>query len=75
MNKIVRERYPVSELPEDLRQGFDSAATVRVVIEQEERSCEPALSLEELFAMRVPTTRTMDEIVAEIRQQRDEWDG
>ena len=74
MNKIVRENYPASALPDDLREGLDADARVRVVVESAETSKE-APSLEELFAMRQPTTRSMDEIVAEIRQQRDEWDG
>ena len=74
MNTIVREHYPVSELPENLREGLDIAGSVRVVIEQEEHPREPALSLEELFAMRRPSYKTTEEIVAEVRRQRDEWD-
>ena len=26
MNRIVREHYPVSKLPEDLREGFEGSA-------------------------------------------------
>ena len=74
MNTIVREHYPVSELPEDLREGVDIAGRVRVVIDQEEPAPDPALSLDELFAMRRSPNRTTDEIVAEVRRQRDEWD-
>lgn len=33
MNKIVREHYPVDRLPEDLREGLEPGATVRVVLE------------------------------------------
>ncbi|PYE34985.1 hypothetical protein C8J35_103391 [Rhizobium sp. PP-F2F-G38] len=33
MNKIVREHYPASRLPEDLRTGLQGAEHVRVVIE------------------------------------------
>ncbi len=36
MNKIVREHYPVANLPEDLREGLAAGATVRVVLEVEE---------------------------------------
>lgn len=36
MNKIVREHYPVANLPEDLREGLERDATVRVVVEVEE---------------------------------------
>ncbi len=35
MNKIVRDHYPVANLPEDLREGFADDATVRVVLEVE----------------------------------------
>jgi hypothetical protein len=38
MNKIVRDHYPVSQLPDDLRTGFDKDATVRIVIEEHENS-------------------------------------
>ena len=34
MNKIVREHYPVSSLPEDLRQDLDPKTYVRIVIEE-----------------------------------------
>ncbi|WP_438750940.1 hypothetical protein [Pararhizobium sp. O133] len=33
MNKIVREHYPVSSLPDDLREGLSLDAEVRIVIE------------------------------------------
>ena len=74
MNKIVREDYPASALPNDLREGLAADARVRVVVEVVE-SAAGVPSLEELWAMRKPTTRSTDEIVAEIRQQRGEWDG
>jgi hypothetical protein len=35
MNKIVREHYPVANLPEDLREGLEESAMVRVVVEVE----------------------------------------
>lgn len=38
MNKVVRNHYPVSQLPDDLRTGFDKDATVRIVIEEQENS-------------------------------------
>jgi hypothetical protein len=38
MNKIVRDHYPVSKLPEDLRQGLEGVTTVRVVVETEPRA-------------------------------------
>jgi hypothetical protein len=36
MNKIVREHYPASKLPEDLRPSDDPDARVTVTIEKEE---------------------------------------
>jgi hypothetical protein len=38
MNKIVREHYPVANLPEDLREGLERDATVRIIVEVEDVS-------------------------------------
>lgn len=73
MNKIVRENYPASRLPDDLRDGMDPAATVTVTVTQDSRP-DHVLSLDEIFAMRRPPYRSKKEIDAEIRRQRDEWD-
>jgi hypothetical protein len=35
MNKIVREHYPASQLPKDLRPSDDPNARVTVIIEEE----------------------------------------
>ena len=70
MNKIIRENYPASKLPEDLRPTDDPNARVTVTIEQEpdEPTVEEELSdiqrpkhimsLEEIFAQRRPPYRT-----------------
>jgi hypothetical protein len=47
---------------------------VTVTIVQEEERPEKVMSLEEIFALRQPPFRTAEEIDADIRQQRDEWD-
>ena len=73
MNKIVRENYPASRLPDDLREGIDRASTVTVVVTQEDRP-EQVLTLDEIFAMRRPPYRSKAEIDADMRRQRDEWD-
>lgn len=73
MNKIVRENYPAARLPNDLREGIDPTATVTVTVTQDSRP-DHVLSLDEIFAMRRPPYRSKDEIDAEIRRQRDEWD-
>ena len=74
MNKIIRENYPAAKLPDDLRDGMDPTSTVTVTVTQEE-SPRQIMSLEEIFAARRPPFRSTDEIDAEIRRQRDEWDG
>jgi hypothetical protein len=73
MNKIVKEHYPASKLPEDLRAGVDPAATVTVTIVEEEAP-EKVMSLEEIWALRAPPFRTAQEIDDSLRRQRDEWD-
>jgi hypothetical protein len=72
MNSIVKSNYPASKLPEDLRDGVDPAATVTVIVTVEDRP-DNVMSLEEIWALRRPPYRTKEEIDAEIRRQRDEW--
>lgn len=74
MNRIVREHYPVAKLPEELRSGFAIDADVRVVVEQLEGSEGGKSLLDEVFAMRAPPYRTAEEIDADLRRLRDEWD-
>lgn len=76
MNRIVRENYPVADLPEDLREGFAPGEMVTIILESPKKppASEHVPSLDELFAIRRPPYRSMEEIVAEIRQDRDEWD-
>jgi len=77
MNRIVREHYPASKLPPDLRQGLDAGASVTVTI-QEEAPRRP--SAEELrrqlqaYRKGLPRHSTLDEAVARVRELRDEWD-
>lgn len=74
MNKIIRKQeYPASKLPADLREGLDPGATVSVTVE-ELKPPRRGMTLEEIFAMRRPPFRTAEEIDADIRRQRDEWD-
>jgi hypothetical protein len=74
MNRIVREHYPASKLPEDLRAGVDPSSTVTVTIVEEEKRPEKVMSLEEIFALRTPPFRTAQEIDDDLRRDRDEWD-
>lgn len=73
MNKIIREHYPASQLPEELRPNENPNARVTVIIEEEQEP-DRVLSLEEIWAMRERPFRTKEEIDNEIRRQRDEWD-
>ena len=75
MNKIIKEHYPAAKLPEDLRAGVDPAATVTVTIVEEQREPERKVTLEEVFAARRPPFRLTSEIDADLRRQRDEWNG
>ncbi|QUS41465.1 hypothetical protein RPMA_23420 [Tardiphaga alba] len=71
MNKIIKENYPVSKLPEDLREGVESSV-VTVTIEEGNglRGARPTIA--EIFARRRPPFKSKEEIDAEWRRQRDE---
>ena len=72
MNRIVREHYPASKLPEDLREGIDPSADVIVTVEEVERP-EKSMTIEEIFAARRPPFLSADEIDQKIREQRNDW--
>tara|TARA_R110002124_G_scaffold114535_28_gene269496 strand:- start:10044 stop:10301 length:258 start_codon:yes stop_codon:yes gene_type:complete len=84
MNKIVREHYPVENLPEDLRALVPNASEVllEITVANELPSetarpmtgAETAAMIRELHRKRAGGGRTMDEIVKEVRELRDEWD-
>ncbi|MGB7100572.1 MAG: hypothetical protein WBD95_17650 [Xanthobacteraceae bacterium] len=73
MNKIIREHYPAAQLPEDLRPNSDPNTRVTVTIEEEKRPAR-VMTLEEIFSQKGFRRRSKEEIDAEIRRQRDEWD-
>jgi hypothetical protein len=72
MNKIVRD-YPASKLPEELRPTDNPDARVTVIVEEERRP-KKVMTLDEIFALRSPPFRSAEEIDADLRRQRDEWD-
>jgi hypothetical protein len=74
MNRIIREHYPASKLPEDLRAGVDPSSTVTVTIVEEEKRPEKIMSLEEIFSLEGFRRRSAEEIDEDLRRQRDEWD-
>ena len=74
MNKIVRDHYPLSKLPDDLRRGLDPTKDVRIVLEQVEAEERQIPSLEELRALRARFKEAGDDPAERIRKLRDEWD-
>jgi hypothetical protein len=74
MNKIIREHYPVSSLPEDLRAGLDPRGDVRVVIEEQLPASDHARTLRALLDKARKATPVSDDPVSTVRQLRDEWD-
>ncbi len=83
MNRIVREHYPVSKLPEDIRKEFPDQEEVTLTVEAgasptEDRSGTPPPHGWGHFSRFRHLARTnlksTDEIVADVRALRDEWD-
>jgi hypothetical protein len=75
MNRIVRQHYPASKLPEDLREGVDPDANVTVTVMVEDlKPPERVMTLEEIFSLKGFERRSAAEIDADIRKMRDEWD-
>ena len=73
MNKIVRQHYPASKLPEDLRLTDDPNASVTVTIEEETRP-HKVMTLEEIVSLTGFLRRSAAEIDADLRKLREEWD-
>ena len=74
MNRIVREHYPASRLPDDLRGDVDPSSTVTVIVAEEEQRPEKVMSLEEIFSLEGFRRRSAEEIDSDIQRMRDEWD-
>ena len=78
MSTIVREHYPVSSLPEDLRAGFPQDGWVRISLEvssyDDVENSDEDLTLEQIYALGATAPRrTADEIDADLRALRDDW--
>ena len=82
MNRIVREQYPVSQLPDDLRQALPGQSEVRLTIDWGDDGSLPGpdlarprvpKSLEELYAMAEPTFGSLEEVAAHVCALRDDW--
>jgi len=74
MHTFVHENYPASKLPDELRGNIDPSSTVRIMIVEEEKRPEKVMTLEEIFALRAPPFRTVEEIDEDLRRERDGWD-
>lgn len=75
MNKIVKEHYPASKLPVELREGIDPTGHVTVTVIEEENPPEHVMTLEEIMAARRPpylTAEEIDERIDELRGDRDD---
>lgn len=77
MTVVVKKRYPVEDLPEDLRNEVPGETTVTITIQTEA----PPSSVEDIFAEieRIRSLpgfkpRSNEEINRELRELRDEWD-
>jgi hypothetical protein len=73
MNKIVREHYPASRLPPELREGLPADAVVRVSVSLERPKETMETLRAELDRVRagMKRFRTGDEIMRDIRIIRD----
>jgi hypothetical protein len=69
MNRIVRENYPVSKLPADLRDGLPADAAVRVTVETPLVRQGPRFA--DLIAELPDGTVTVKEAVRRVRRIRD----
>jgi hypothetical protein len=74
MNKIVREHYPVENLPDDLQLELSETLTVRITLEPEvDSDAHVTARIEELFELCKKAPIATDDPAARIRLLRDEW--
>ena len=74
MNRIVREHYPISRLPEDLREGLDPNGTAVVTVTETGQVASLSRGLEAVREYRrthKPRYQTDKEIVELVRRIRD----
>ena len=57
-----------------MRAKVGPSSTVTVVLTVEETPAENVMTLDEIFALRRPPFRTKEQIDADLRRDRDEWD-
>lgn len=52
MNRIVREHYPVSKLPEDLRDGFEDQDFVNIIVDATDTLLLPSSTVDAMASPR-----------------------
>ncbi len=80
VNKIVLEHYPVSRLPDDLREAVGDAKEVTLTIEAEDKAESDALKTNKALGwfakhqhIRRDNYKSTEEINEWVRSLRDEW--
>ena len=81
MNRIVRDHYPVSKLPEDLREGFGADDEVRVTVDVLDEPQDPGElpnARAGLFSRYRPIVEarftSIEQVNDHVRALRNEWD-
>ena len=75
MNRIVKQHYPASRLPADLRRGIDPAQRVTVtVVEESGQAAQLAPSLDAIFNLPGIERRSPGDIAEWLRREREGWD-
>ena len=81
MNRLVREHYPVSKLPEDLREGLSGPEDVTVTVEVKASTPAPDRNgnqdsgpISRYRHLARPRFTSGEEIDDHVRALRDEWD-
>jgi hypothetical protein len=74
MNEIVRENYPINNLPDDLTKALVPDLPLTVILLQPPAKGDAKAQLAELLAFRDRIEPASDNPVERIRMLRDEWD-
>jgi hypothetical protein len=77
MNKIVREHYPVSQLPADIRAEFPEDVSVKITVEEQGGGLTKEQALERIARLQDDNRGrgvSLEDAVGRIRRLRDEWD-
>ena len=79
MNRVVREHYPVANLPEDLQAGFAGQPEVKITLEAQparpsDEAAEPRGQFSRFRHLAQSNFDSIKDVVAHVREIRDEWD-